>query len=124
MGFKDEDGDALNGDHSYTIHYQPEDLPIKHVDAYWSLTMLSLPDFRVVPNELERYNLNNISDLKYAEDGSLTLYLASALPPDIPASNWLPTPKSRPFVINHRLYVPKEEVLSGEWYVPSIEKVK
>jgi hypothetical protein len=124
MGFVDEDGDALNGDHIYTIHYQPEDLPIKHVDAYWSLTLLSLPDFRVVPNELERYNLNNISDLMYEEDGSLTLYLASELPPDVPASNWLPTPKGRPFVLNHRLYVPKPEVLSGEWYLPPIEKAK
>jgi hypothetical protein len=122
MGFKDGDGDALNGDHSYTIHYQPEDLPIKHVNAYWSLTMLSLPDFRVVPNELERYNLNNVSDLTFDEDGSLTLYLASEQTPDIPASNWLPAPKGRPFVVNHRLYVPKEEVLSGEWYVPPIEK--
>jgi hypothetical protein len=124
MGFKDEDGDALNGDHIYTIHYRPEDLPLQHVNAYWSLTLLSLPDFRVVPNELERYNLNNISELKYAEDGSLTLYLASALPPDVPASNWLPAPKGRPFVMNHRLYAPKPEVLSGEWYAPPIVKVE
>ncbi len=86
--------------------------------------MLSLPDFRVVPNELERYNLNNIFDLVYEEDGSLTLHLASALPPGVPASNWLPAPKGRPFVMNHRLYVPKEEVLSGNWYVPPIGKVK
>jgi hypothetical protein len=124
MGFFDKDGDALNGDHFYTIHYQPEDLPIQHVDAYWSLTLLSLPDFRVVPNDLERYNLNNVSELTYEADGSLTLYLASALPPDVPASNWLPTPIGKPFVLNHRLYVPKPEVLSGEWYVPPIEKVK
>jgi hypothetical protein len=124
MGFKDETGVSLNGDNIYTIHYQAEDLPIKHVHAYWSLTMLSLPDFRVVPNELDRYNLNNISDLQYAEDGSLTLYLASTLPPDVPAANWLPAPKGRPFVLNHRLYAPKPEVLSGEWYLPPIEKVK
>jgi len=124
MGFKDKDGDALNGVHSYAVHYQPEDLPIKHVNAYWSLTMLGLPDFRVVPNELERYNLNNISDLVYAEDGSLTFYLASELPPDVPASNWLPTPKGQPFVINHRFYAPKDKLLSGEWYVPPIVKVK
>jgi hypothetical protein len=88
------------------------------------LTLLSLPDFRVVPKERERYNLNNISDLTYEENGSLTLYLASELTPDIPASNWLPTPKGKPFVLNHRLYVPKPEVLSGEWYLPPIEKVK
>ncbi len=85
---------------------------------------MSLPDLRVAPNELERFNLNNISDLTYAEDGSLTLYLASTLPPDVPASNWLPAPKGRPFVMNHRLYAPKKEILSDEWYIPPIEKVK
>jgi hypothetical protein len=124
MGFKDESGVVLNGDNIYAIHYQLEDLPIKHVKAYWSLTLMSLPDFRVVPNELERFNLNNISDLVYGEDGSLTLYLASESPPDVPAANWLPAPKGRPFVVNHRLYAPKEEVLSGEWYAPPIEKTK
>ncbi|MCW4043667.1 MAG: DUF1214 domain-containing protein [Candidatus Bathyarchaeota archaeon] len=124
MGNKDKDGNVLNGDSTYIIHYKPEDLPIKHVNAFWSLTMLSLPDYRIVPNKLERYNLNNISNLSYEEDGSLTLYLASELTPDIPASNWLPTLKGKPFVINHRLYVPKPEVLSGEWYLPPIEKVK
>ena len=124
MGFKDESGVALNGDHIYTIHYKPKDLPIKHVNAYWSLTLLSLPDFRVAPNDLERYNLNNISELTYAEDGSLTLYLASTLPLDVPASNWLPAPQGQPFALAHRLYAPKEEVLSGEWYLPPIEKGK
>ena len=124
MGFKDKSGAALNGDNIYTIRYQPEDLPIKHVKAYWSLTLMSLPDFRVVPNQLERFNLNNISDLVYGEDGSLTLYLASELPPDVPAANWLPAPKGQPFAVNHRPYAPKEEVLSGEWFAPPIEKVK
>lgn len=76
---------------------------------------MSLPDYRVVPNKLERYNLNDISDLCHEEDGSLTLYLASELKQDIPASNWLPTPKGGLFVLNHRLYVPKPDVLSGEW---------
>jgi hypothetical protein len=123
MGFKDEDGDALIGDNIYTIHYQLDDLPMEHVHAYWSLTMLSLPDFRVVPNELERYNLNNISGLTYDDDGSLTFYLASTLPPDVPVSNWLPSPKGNPFVVNHRFYAPKEEVLSGEWYAPPIVRV-
>ena len=121
MGFKDQDGRPLQGDDTYVIHYKPEDLPMTHVDAYWSLTMLSLPDFRVVPNGMERYNLNNISDLQYEPDGSLKIYLASELPADVPESNWLPSPKGRSFTMNHRLYVPKEEVLSGEWYVPPIQ---
>ena len=123
MGFKDQDGKPLQGDDTYVIHYKPEDLPMKHVDSYWSLTMLSLPDYRVVLHTLERYNLNNISELIFEEDGSLKLYIASELPEGTPKSNWLPSPKGKHFVLNHRLYVPKKEVLSGEYYVPEIQKI-
>ena len=37
--------------------------------------MLSLPDYCVVPNKIERYNLNNISELNYETDGSLNIYI-------------------------------------------------
>jgi hypothetical protein len=122
MGFKDRNSKGLHGDNTYVVHYKSEDLPMKHVNAYWSLTMLSLPDFRVVPNKMERYNMNNISKLQYETDGSLKIYLASKLPAGVPESNWLPTPQGKPFVVNNRLYVPKQEVLSGEWYAPEILK--
>ena len=92
VGMTDTEGGFLHGDNVYTIHYSADDLPDKHVDAYWSLTMLSLPDYRVVPNVLDRYNLNNVSDLTFGDDGSLTLYLAAELPPGAPESNWLPAP--------------------------------
>ena len=105
------------------LKYEPDALPAQHVYAYWSLTLMSLPDYRVVPNDLERYNLNNISGLQYEEDGSLKIYLAGELPPGAPQSNWLPAPKEKPFTLNHRLYVPKPDVLSGNWYVPPIEKL-
>jgi hypothetical protein len=122
MGMKDKNSDVLNGDQTYVIHYTPENLPMRHVNSYWSLTMLSLPDYRVVTNELERYNLNNVSELTYEENGSLKLYIASELPEEAPKSNWLPSPKGKSFVMNHRLYVPKKEVLSGDYYVPEIQK--
>ncbi len=123
MGAKDQDGDLLHGDNAYVIHYRPDDLPMKHVHAYWSLTMLSVPDYRVVPNELERYNLNNYSELEYEPDGSLKIHLAAKLPPGAPASNWLPAPPGKEFNLNNRYYVPKDDVLSGDWYVPPIQKV-
>ncbi len=123
MGFIDKDKTPLHGDNVYIIHYTPEELPMNHVNAYWSLTMLSLPDYRVVPNDLERYNLNNISELNYEEDGSLKIYIASELPDGAPESNWLPSPKGKNFVMNHRLYVPKKDVISGEYYVPAIQKL-
>ena len=84
---------------------------------------MSLPDYRVVQNELERYNLNNISELQYEEDGSLKIFIAGELPEGAPESNWLPAPKEKPFTLNHRFYVPKDEIHNGDWYVPYIEKV-
>ena len=123
IGEKDAAGTPLNGDNVYVIHFKPEDLPEKHVNAYWSLTMMSLPDYRVVPNELNRFNFNNLSKFKYEQDGSLKLYLSGVLPKGAPESNWLPAPKGGLFTLNLRMYVPKKEVLSGEYYLPPIKKV-
>ena len=85
---------------------------------------MSLPDYRVIPNKINRFNLNNVSDLKFEDDGSLKIYLASELPEGTPESNWLPSPAGKEFTLNHRYYVPKEEVLNGEYYVPELRKIK
>lgn len=122
IGETDESGATLNGEHVYVLDFQQKDLPHKHVNAYWSLTMLSLPDYRVVPNKLDRYNFNNLSRFNYEEDGSLKLYLSGELPEGAPESNWLPAPQGKPFSLNLRMYVPKKEVLNGEYYVPPIIK--
>jgi hypothetical protein len=124
MGATDQSGNPLHGDHAYVIHFQPEDLPQHYVDAYWSLTMLSLPDYRVVPNALNRFSINNLSEFQYEDDGSLRLYIAAEMPEDVPSENWLPSPQAAPFTMNLRMYVPKESVLTGEWYAPSIERVR
>ena len=65
-----------------------------------------------------------VTPLEYAEDGSLTLYLASGLPDGVPEGNWLPSPKDQPFVVNTRLYVPKDEVVAGEYSPPPIQRVE
>lgn len=122
IGEADATGTPLDGDSVYVLDFKPEDLPAKHVNAYWSLTLMSLPDYRVVPNRLDRFNFNNRSQFEFEPDGSLKLHLASELPSGVPESNWLPCPKGRPFTLNLRTYVPKAEVLSGEYYVPPIVK--
>jgi len=120
IGEADATGAPLNGDSVYVLHFTPENLPEKHVHAYWSLTLMALPTYRVVPNRLDRFNFNNRSRFEYEPDGSLKLFLASELPKDAPESNWLPCPGNGPFTLNLRMYVPKKEVLSGEYYVPPI----
>ena len=122
IGEKDSEDNPLNGDEVYVIHFKPEDVPQSRVNSYWSLTLMSLPDYRVIPNKINRFNLNNISDLTFAEDGSLTLYLASELPKGAPESNWLPSSDGKEFTLNLRYYVAKEEVLNGEYYAPELKK--
>ncbi|WP_319525540.1 DUF1214 domain-containing protein [uncultured Desulfosarcina sp.] len=125
VGSHDAGGEPLNGDNVYVLHFKSEDLPDKHVNAYWSLTMLNLPDYRVVPNRLDRFNFNNRSRFTYEKDGSLKLYLSGELPKGAPESNWLPAPKGgKLFSMTMRLYVPKAEVLSGAYYLPPIKKLE
>ena len=124
IGEQDHTGSPLNGDNVYAIRFEKGDLPHKHVDAYWSLTLLSLPDYRVIPNPLHRYNFNNLSRFVHGDDGSLTLYLAAARPACSPEANWLPTRKGAPFTLNLRMYVPRAEVLNGAYYVPPIVRQK
>ncbi len=122
IGEADSSGAPLNGDSVYCLHFAPAVLPQNHVHAYWSLTLMSLPDYRVVPNPLGRFGFNNLSAFAHEPDGSLRLYLAATPPADAPQSNWLPAPAGKAFTLNLRLYVPKPEVLSGDYYVPPIER--
>jgi hypothetical protein len=121
-GNKDADGYGLSGNHIYTIHFPKELLPADFVDAFWSLTVLTLPDYRVVPNRLKRYSLNSFMKFQHESDGSLRLILASEPPPGVPDSNWIPSQRGRDITLTLRLYLPKESVLNGTWFAPPIEK--
>jgi hypothetical protein len=123
IGLTDKDKQPLSGDNEYEIHFPADALPGSEVDAFWSVTLYSVPDYRVVENPLKRYGLNNVSPLKKNPDGSLTIWLASSMPKGIPPSNWLPTPAGKGFSLNLRTYVPKQDVRDGKWFPPPIEKV-
>ncbi len=123
MGNTDEGGEQLNGDKVYKVRFSSNALPDDKVHAFWSMTMLSFPEYKVIPNHLSKFNINNLTPLEYAEDGSLTLFFASELPDGVHEGNWLPSPEGQPFIVNTRLYVPKDDVISGEWFVPPIERV-
>jgi hypothetical protein len=123
VGLTDNDKELLNGVRSYEIRFPADALPSSHVDGFWSVTLYSVPDYRVVENPMKRYGLNNVSPLAKNPDGSLSIWLASSMPEGIPASNWLPTPAGKGFSLNLRMYVPKQDVREGKWFPPAIEKV-
>ncbi len=121
IGQTDSQKQPLNGSKTYEIRFAKEAKPEAQVNGFWSVSLYSVPDYRVVPNDLKRYNLNNVSDLKPNDDGSLSLWLAPALPASVPESNWLPTPEGKGFSLNMRMYVAKPDVLAGKWFPAPIE---
>ncbi|MFG4000831.1 DUF1214 domain-containing protein [Flavobacterium aquidurense] len=121
VGLTDNSKKLLSGDKIYEIKFSKEEIPDLMVNAFWSVTLYSVPDYRVVNNPLKRYNLNNVSGLKKNADGSLSIWLASSLPKNIPQSNWLPTPAGKGFALTMRMYVSKKPVLDGKWFPAPIE---
>lgn len=120
----DGDGKPLDGARNYVIHFPKAGLPDDVVNAYWSLSMVDVPDFLAVPNPLKRYTFNSVAPPKAEPDGSLKIFLAPRPGHGIPESNWLPAPDSKPFSLTFRTYVPKDAVKRGEWFPPAVTPVK
>lgn len=120
---QDSDQEPLEGGESYMLKFDKQNLPNENVNEFWSVILVDFPTYRVVDNELNRYNFNNYSDLMYEEDGSLILYVAPKYNEEWPKSNWLPAPKQGGFNLTLRMYVPKENVLKGEWFPSSLQKL-
>ncbi len=120
---KDEEGKPLNGANDYVIHFPKADRPEEVVNSYWSVILVDVPNYRVVPNKLNRFNLNNYSGLKSEADGSLKILLAKQPSAAVPESNWLPSPEGKGFSLTMRCYVPKDVVKRGEWFPPAIKRV-
>src|SRR4029078_10014434 len=78
--------------------------------------------FRVLPNPINRFLINNQSKLQYGADGSLTLYFADQKPADAPDGNWLPTPKGQKYRLTFRFYRPTEGVANATYFPPPLIK--
>ncbi|QBJ97418.1 DUF1254 domain-containing protein [Rhodococcus sp. ABRD24] len=115
--YTDSGGDQLTGDRTYTITFAPT----PPVDAFWSITMYSMPNYYLVSNPIGRYSIGDRTEgLVYDADGSLTLTLSATEPQDPTArANWLPTPTGsfRPLL---RMYIPHQSVLDGSYEIPPI----
>ena len=120
---RDNAEQPLTGDGSYILHFPADRLPADAVDGYWSVILVSVPDYRVVPNSLHRYNFNSSSALTYNNDGSLDLAVGPQPVSVVAESNWLPTEEGSPFCLTFRCYVPKPFVGSGRWAPPPVTRV-
>lgn len=109
----DEKGKELNGKSGYTITFAKGQIP--KVRGFWSLTVYDANHF-FYQNPDKIYSLGTKNkDLKFNEDGSLTLYLQNKKPDVGKASNWIPVPPAK-FGLLLRAYWPDESMVGG--YVP------
>ena len=121
-GGVDSSGGELNGDNVYTLTFPKDALPARFATHFWSVIAVDSARFRVLPNPLKRFLLNNQSKLQYGADGSLTLYFADQKPADAPEGNWLPTPKGTKYRLTFRFYRPIDGVSNGTYYPPPLIK--
>ena len=94
------------------------------VNAYGSVFLVDVPDYRVVSNPLNRFNFSSDSGLKSEADGSLKIRIASKPGATVPESNWLPSADGKGFSLTLRTYVPKDAVKRGEWIPPALTRLK
>jgi len=120
---KDADDRPLNGSNDYVLEFSAADRPDAVVDGYWSVILVDVPDYRVVPNSLNRFNLNSYSGLKIESDGSLKILVASKPKATVPKSNWLPSADGKGFSLTLRTYVPKNIVKGGDWFPPTLKRI-
>ena len=71
----------------------------------------------------EAIKIGSADKLKADADGSTALYIQSDSPGKDKESNWLPAPKE-PFYMLMRMYLPKIEVLNGQYEIPGVVKWK
>jgi hypothetical protein len=120
---RDADETLLNGSNSYVIHFPANHLPQAAVDAYWSVILVGVPDYRVAPNPLNRFNFNTYSKLASEADGSLKIAIGPKTVAGVPESNRLPAPEGKTFSLTFRTYVPKEIVRKGDWQPAPVTRV-
>ena len=119
MTYLDDRGEQLTGARTYTLRLHPT----PPVEAFWSLTMYSVPDFYLVDNPINRYSIGDrTAGTVLDADGALTITISHERPAgDKEAANWLPSPAGdfRPVM---RMYEPDPAILDGDYEFPPITR--
>jgi hypothetical protein len=119
-------GAPLSGAKRYVAHLNAPSNAFKQLPvparAFWSLTMYERPSVLFYDNPLDRYVLNDRSNVRYNADGSLDLFLQHDAPADAAdRKNWLPAPTGA-FQLNGRLYnvssAERKKIESGTGWHP------
>lgn len=118
----DSEGGRLNGQNRYVLHFEKDQLPPVEGNGFWSVTAYDSSNNFLIDNEIDRYCINDRSNVVCNEDGSLDIYI-QAQQPEAHVENWLPVLEGE-FHLVMRIYLPDETVVSNQWPTPVISAVK
>lgn len=125
MYFGARGSDALSGFDSskgWKLTFTAADMP--PVDSFWSLSLYRRTaegQHYFVDNPINRYAIGDRTPgLKRDADESLTIWMTRTDPGGEATSNWLPTPTGEDFVLTLRAYIPRQEMLDGQYRVPKV----
>lgn len=119
--YRDGDGKRLNGANRYQVTFKRAELP--PVRGFWSLTIYNSEHFFDI-NDIKRNSTGTKNKaLKFATDGSLTIYVQRDRPAEDRIANWLPAPAGD-FALTLRAYWPEDKLAKGAWSPPPVERMK
>lgn len=118
----DSEGNRITGDGSYVLHFEKGQLPPVEGLGFWSVTAYNSENNFLIDNEIDRYCINNRSEVSYNEDGSLDI-LIQAERPEEREENWLPVMEGE-FHLVLRIYMPGQAVVTNQWPTPVLSAVK
>lgn len=115
--YTDSDSKPLDGANDYVVKFSGE----PPNNAFWSLTIYDAKTKMLIENPLNRYKFgSDTPGIHKNGDGSFSVTVSPRKPAE--GTNWLPSP-SGPFYAILRIYQPKEEVISGAWKLPQMDRV-
>lgn len=127
LALLDRAGQPLTGARKDRVHIPAGGLPPVTDDGFWSITLYDNDGF-IVANPIDRYAVNDRTDLAYNPDGSVDLFIQAERPADpAQAQNWLPAPAGG-FRILWRTYGTQPAAIPGVldgtgWRAPAIVPV-
>jgi hypothetical protein len=123
--FSDAVGQPLVGSNprGYVLTFPAGQLP--QATRFWSLTAYTPETIELIPNPAQQYVVASYTPgLQYNPDGSLSIYMSTVRPPDVPSANWLPASPG-PFNVMLRIYGPLRDVSenydAGAYLPPDIQ---
>lgn len=121
--YLDAEGEKLDGNKCYRLHFKKGQLPPVRENGFWSITLYDCRERYLVDNEINRYGITDRDAWKENEDGSVDIYIQRKCPGEKQMANWLPS-GSEFFNLSLRIYLPEDAVASGDWLPPVITSVQ